>query len=134
MSFQDMNSKVLRKCILQIYQEGMQGTQTQAPGTSHTGSDHTRKTPDPLGVLQQARGPAGVLSIFFYQHANNQPCRTSAQGLCLYLFQSQEQEMMGDIGLSQTLQSYYITYLVLDWLRAKIWAPENLRGFTDIVK
>ena len=75
--------------------EGMQGTQTQAPGTAHTGSDHTRKTLNPVGVLQQARGPAGVLLIFFYQS-----CRTSAPGLHLYLFQSQEQEMMEGILMS----------------------------------
>ena len=53
----------------------MLGTQVQDPGTSHTGLDHTRKTLNREGVLQQARGPAGVLSIFFYQHANDARAR-----------------------------------------------------------
>ena len=78
------------------------------PLAHHTGSDH-RKTPNPVGVLQQARGPAGILLIFLVGRVGH-----------LYLFQSQEQEMIDDTGLSQTLQSYYMTYLVLDWLRAEI--------------
>ena len=43
----------------------MQGTQTQAPGILHTGWDDMQKNPNPVGVLQQARGPAGVLLFFF---------------------------------------------------------------------
>ena len=100
MSFQDMNSKVLRKWILQIHQEGMQGTQTQAPGTSHTVRTTHEKPSIWWGFSQQARGPAGVLLIF-YQHANDQSWRTSAPGLHLYSFQSQEQEMMDDTGLAE---------------------------------
>ena len=53
-----------------------------------------------------------MLSIFFISHVG--------QGLHLYLFPSQEQEMMDDSGLSKTLQSYYTIHLALDWLRAAI--------------
>ena len=106
----------------------MQGTQTQAPGILHTCSDHTQNPPIRWGFSNKPGAPLE----FCYFFINMLTISHVGQGLRLYSFQPQEQEMMDATGLSQTLQSYYIFGAGL--AEGRFWTAKNLAGFTVIMK